>query len=72
MRLSQVQDRRAIIVYLDNKYYLQISKQKRMFSMTVWGTEEDLMVIDHGSLEELCLHQLKSQQPPSQEKHEER
>ena len=70
MKLSQVQDRQVIIVYLDNKY-LQISKQKRMFSLTVWGIEE-LIVIDHGCLEELCLHQLKSQQPSSKEKHEER
>lgn len=43
-----------------------------MFSMTVWGIEGELMVIDHDCLEALGPHQLKSQQPPSQEKHEER
>lgn len=43
-----------------------------MFSMTVWGIEEELMVIDHRCLAELCLHQLKSQEPLSKEKHEER
>lgn len=40
--------------------------------MTVWGSGEELMVINHGCLKKLCLHQLKSQQPPSKEKHEER
>lgn len=45
MKLDQVQDRQVIIIYLDNKYYLQISKQKRMFSTTVWGIEEELIVI---------------------------
>lgn len=43
-----------------------------MISMTVQVIKEKLMVIDHGCLEELCLYQLKSQQPPSKEKHEER
>lgn len=72
MKLSQVQDRQVTIVYLDNKYYLQITKQMKMFSMTLWGTKVEVMFIDHRCLEELCLCQLNSQQPPSKEKHEER
>lgn len=72
MKQSQVHDRQVIIVYLDNTKYLQISKQKRMISMRVEVTEEELVVIDHNCLEELCLYQLKSQQPPRKEKHGER
>lgn len=72
MKLSQVQDRQVTIVYLDKKYYLQITKQAKVFSMTVWSTKEKVMFTDHRCLEEPCLCQLKSQQPPSKEKHEER